>query len=819
MSNALLEAVVSKINEFSPINQQIISRTLESGTIDDVIIAAKGVLESEGYSVIQYGSGADTYFDIYKSVAANAGNGAATDIVVKSTAALTDVVETETAVSTTLVGTGTGTSLLAMDVGLAGAAIAPALGLLAGVGLYNLAPEFWNGVSERLENAGKLVAGKVQGLFGSDGKTSFDEETIEIYKNAFLEEGLFDVKTELTPDIFVDNYYSLKNILTNNLDFTNFSECVSNSYTAYYPNYANYGVAIVKAIIALFEIVCPITNNEFLQFMIEIPYRYNSIQCSLYHASISTEKYKISKFTSSAGYFEQLDFNTPIRFERIVQNFVLSSTKPQDAYWLIDNVIYVANGQVIYETLSNSLPLIRNYNSANSFLFPAYLSYASEPLQNPAMKITMFNIGNDLYDNTQPNAILPSNDPISSTYPEWTPTIINNTKYYPISIPTDDITQQPSQIGDNPSPEQQDKIVNVIYYPTPDPTPTPTPDTDPQPQPDPQPDIDVTPPSNPINPNPQPTPSDPTPIVPIPTRVDVGSMFRVYNPTASQINSLGNYLWTTNIIDQIKQIWNNPTECILSFHQIFASPVTNGNENIILGYLDSGISSAIVSQQFTTVDCGRIQITESKRNATDYTPFSTGIIYLPFVGMSEVDLNAIMNGELHIVYNIDVYTGTCNALIYCKRNPDMPTEQLLYTFAGNISQRLPLTAGSFASAIGEVLSLAGIGISVASGGSLLAGAIGIAHSLTQDMIHVQHSSSLSANAGMLAPRKPFFILSRQSPYDANGYGGIYGYPANKTVYLGNCSGYLEIKDILLKSNATGAEKEEIVTLLKDGVII
>ena len=119
-----------------------------------------------------------------------------------------------------------------------------------------------------------------------------------------------------------------------------------------------------------------------------------------------------------------------------------------------------------------------------------------------------------------------------------------------------------------------------------------------------------------------------------------------------------------------------------------------------------------------------------------------------------------------------------------------------------------------------VASLGAAAIGVVAGGGALGG-MGIAalgHSLTHEMLHIGHSGSLSANAGIMGQRNPFIIIGRRFSADANDYGSIYGYPTNKTVYLGNCSGFTRVKAIQLKTGATSAETTEIEALLKQGVI-
>ena len=101
---------------------------------------------------------------------------------------------TQLAVVDATAGTATtaGVGLLGVEVGAAGLAIAGALGIVAGIGLYKLNPEFWTKCSNALIEAGQTIGGKVKAFINADtGQAGFSQETIEIYKNQFLNAGLF----------------------------------------------------------------------------------------------------------------------------------------------------------------------------------------------------------------------------------------------------------------------------------------------------------------------------------------------------------------------------------------------------------------------------------------------------------------------------------------------------------------------------------------------------------------------------------------------------------------------------------------------------
>ncbi len=690
------------------------------------------------------------------------GNGAATEV-----AEVVNISEGAAA------GTTGGLALLTMEVPTAVAAIAPALGLAGGVALYNIAPDVFDEIARSLEVWGLTVKGKVVSFMDGQGNTSFPEQVIE------------SVKSHLA----INGYFSPDDKVFNNQAGIDFDGKISEPLTGY-QRYV-----------------------EFKYFYNEDQTRYTYISADEWYDEF--ERYTIIAETVPKGAI----FHTC--------NIYASSTAPP-----FYSRTYTFNDQTVYLRYGEATRLSQYGIVGDIYKLPAGVKISdlsTLDVNNIAWLLIYGNIITpaDLF---QPGAVLPNFlDPFPETYPDWLPwdlpiEIPNLPDLFPVSLPTPEIVQPGSQSGVNTDPLQIGDLISVIYNPAISDNPVPAP------QPDPDVDPVITPESpviEPIEPSPDPLPPTPTPpiiapVIPIPSpsTTSANAMFTVYNPTDAQVNALGGFLWTDSIIEQIKKMWEDPMQAIISFHKVYCTPVTSGSSNIVLGYVDSGVSSAVVSDQFVTVNCGNVTIEEWLHNATDYNPFTKAMIYLPFIGIVDVDITDIMNSTVNVTYKIDVYTGTCIAMISCQRSPDMTTPQILYTFSGNASQQLPLTGSSFSGAVGALLGLAGAGIAVASGGAGLAvGAVGAAHSLTQEMVHMQRSGGLSANAGIMAPRYPYIILERQNSSDANAYASYYGFPANKTVNLQNCSGYIRVKSINLKSNATDEEKNMIVQQLKEGVII
>lgn len=363
----------------------------------------------------------------------------------------------------------------------------------------------------------------------------------------------------------------------------------------------------------------------------------------------------------------------------------------------------------------------------------------------------------------------------------------------------------------------------------------------------------------------------PVPDVPFPSIVPQGSdtpvasgspgFIQVYNPTPSEFIAFGRWLWVTYADATIDKIWNNPFDGVIGAHELYATPSKDGYSTIRSGFLDSGISSIIVRQRYTQINCGSIVIPEYWGNYLDYSPYSQAYIYLPFIGIMAVDVDDIVGHAVNVLYHVDSYTGSCIAQITCARTGYSNT---LYQFSGDCSVEIPMAGGSQAAIKAAMIGanayqnaanisagmslLGGIGSGILSGiGGALGGnpASGIAHGIgqaiggitssisqraygeaqhTAAMVSqkstVQHSGSFGASHGAMGIKKPYIFIRRPIQKVVNNYNKLYGYPAHKMVVIGDCTGYLRCREANVQSSlATEEEKTLIEQLLKSGVYV
>ncbi len=312
-------------------------------------------------------------------------------------------------------------------------------------------------------------------------------------------------------------------------------------------------------------------------------------------------------------------------------------------------------------------------------------------------------------------------------------------------------------------------------------------------------------------------PNNPTPDSPKPPSIIGGTatgMISIYNPTKAELSSFSSYLWSNNFLDNFLKIFQNPMDAVIGLHILYATPITGGRNNIIVGYLDSGVASDIVTKQYTEIDCGTVNVSELYGNATDYEPYTKVACYLPFVGIVPLKTDDVMGKKVNIKYGVDVLTGTCLATITVTNLKGVTIA--MYTFTGNCAVQLPLSGGNYSGVIRGLVGMVG---SVAVGGAI--GAIGAVGSALNSKLDVAHSGSIGSNAGAMGVRKPYLIITRAEPNDALNYNKYYGFPSNQAVSLKSCLGYTRVKEVHVEdvNNATITEKNEIESLLKSGVII
>lgn len=300
--------------------------------------------------------------------------------------------------------------------------------------------------------------------------------------------------------------------------------------------------------------------------------------------------------------------------------------------------------------------------------------------------------------------------------------------------------------------------------------------------------------------------------------VDVRSMWHVYNPATSQLEALGNWLWSTNILDVLIRTFSNPLESIMGVHAIYGEPHVSGAQNIVVGPLTSDVSALVVTSQYTTVDCGSVWLTEYFGNVFDYYPYTKVSLFLPFVGIVDLSTADVMRGKISVSYNIDVYSGAAVAFVSIERDG---VGGVIYQYPANCAIEYPVSSASYSRLMQATITTAVTAVAALTGEVHAAGAAGAAsNALAPNKIQVQRSGNFSGNIGAMGSKRPYLIITRPQTNMAINFEKYDGLASNFTTQLGSCKGYTKCKEVHL--NCPGAYKEEldeIESLLLSGVIL
>lgn len=727
---------------------------------------------------IIYAPVANTSYTIPTGIGTTTTTGLIDTVNVIGDATFTELPSGETVATVTTGGVVSATSS-AVATGAVGAAI----GFAVGVGVFESAPEFCTKVSNAVfgtdldpAEIGQMARDTNALVVIKDGIVYMAEDMVNAIRNAFFDNGA--AGAEVAP-----SYPSGET----NIELTT----------------AGGGLATAISLVGASSFLA-----EHLQYM-------NEQSLEIYNEFLSNP----NVFASAQFYPAEDPTSSLLQITGVIPKFELPHTVVVNLESNSGLYIALVNSEISYNLYiygTGTATCSKSLNTSNNVI-----RFGTSTTSTPSGTIYWAGSANaaSVYiDGITPTGEQGTKDqPIATLFPSWLSrgieTVagdgVTKVKWLPVSLPKDNplvsgnplttdkaqdgtlpdnYTETASQLGE----QAKEQTKNAPSYPTPPITPVP----------------DITP-----------TPSDPS------IAGGGGSatgLANIYNPTLAQVKEFSRWLWGSDglNLDQLKKLLQDPMQAIIGLHVMYATPTTGAERGIQVGYINSGVNSKIVTEQYTEIDCGTVTINEYFGDARDYSPFTQVYCYLPFIGIVELNADDVVNSTLGIKYKIDVLTGCCLAQLTVKK---YGLDAVLYTYTGNCAVQMPITSGNYLSTVSSLLGAVVSGAAaVATGGALAPVAIGAAANALGGgaRASVAMSGSLGSNSGAMGIRKPYLIIKRVEQADANGYNEFYGYPTNRRVNLSQLSGYVRVKDINLSgTTATEEEQNEIVALLREGVLL
>lgn len=289
----------------------------------------------------------------------------------------------------------------------------------------------------------------------------------------------------------------------------------------------------------------------------------------------------------------------------------------------------------------------------------------------------------------------------------------------------------------------------------------------------------------------------------------------LYNPSTAEIQALATYFWQTLDLTQLKGLFSNPMDAVLGLNIVPVTPTTGAAQTINIGNIASTVSAKVITNQYKEVDCGSVTVDEHWGAYLDYDGFTRCEIYLPYVGIHELNMSEIMGKTVVVKYHVDVLSGSCVAYVKCGDN-------VLYSFPGTCSVEVPVTASKFGSMLSAAASMAttALGrVAEAVGGLLNTPKDVMTSVFNAGRTKVEKSGSIGGSAGIMSIQYPYLIFTYPNQCVPENQNSFTGYPSYITAQLSGMIGYTEVDNIHLTGiPATSGELEEIENLLKEGVI-
>lgn len=200
------------------------------------------------------------------------------------------------------------------------------------------------------------------------------------------------------------------------------------------------------------------------------------------------------------------------------------------------------------------------------------------------------------------------------------------------------------------------------------------------------------------------------------------------------------------------------------------SDILGDTSTILLGNFDSEVESTLLSTYSFDVDGGEIEVPLKYNNIYDFINTEC-ILHLPFLNKVYLNTEYVIGQTLTITFTIELYSGTLTADIKSSFN-----DEIIASVQGLIGMNIPFIQKSNGNVINSISNI--------------------------------HKNKIN---------RCFIEVNRNIPYTKNN--NVFGASVVEYGKIGDYTGYLECDKIVLETNATNQEQEEIKNLLRNGVFI
>lgn len=300
----------------------------------------------------------------------------------------------------------------------------------------------------------------------------------------------------------------------------------------------------------------------------------------------------------------------------------------------------------------------------------------------------------------------------------------------------------------------------------------------------------------------EPTPSNTPQVRP----TDIQGASNYYCVNAANVNAFVNWLWNDLIkegslsdwlLDSITKINGNLYSCITGL-RLFPCNISKH----LAVTETSGINLGRFTTEFTVIDArsytpkiGELEYTipSGYNNFLDYQPYTTGLLYLPFVGFTQLDMTVFQpKSTMKIECYVDITTGVIDYVIYLKTDKGY---SLIEHHSGTCGIEIPMSYDNAANWLQNFVGGAikdGVNTIGGKGATSLGEMAISATGGLLDSFETPTSYNVGAPSpsnGLYFPFRPHIVIKRPTYSRPKSYSKNVGYPCMKSLKPKSLSGY------------------------------
>lgn len=323
---------------------------------------------------------------------------------------------------------------------------------------------------------------------------------------------------------------------------------------------------------------------------------------------------------------------------------------------------------------------------------------------------------------------------------------------------------------------------------------------------------------------------------PDPLYIPNATVYDRYFLTPNQIPDVKKFLFSDTFLTNIKRLWTNPAEYIISLccypFDIGSTGMSTTDTVLAVGGVASDIrATALTDNGIPYFYGGEVYVDKYYNSYLDYEPYTSIDIYIPYIGVRPLNVSQVVGHTLCLGYYVDLNTQQVTALIGLDGSPS-DLGNVLTQYIGSIGVQTPLSGTSAQDMIRNVVSqttglITGVGAiagGIASGNAKLA--LGGVDQVVNTTVGGQTTApsyygTLSPVSGLFTPQTAYLIINRPRQALPSTWQAEHGYGAGYSGAVSEFTGFLQAIDVdLVRGDGmTDGEATNIINLLKEGILI